>query len=562
MFRWLRLVAAAAFVGTLCLSVSVPAAAQTRNPQPGGRGATPQNGQLLVTVADATGAVLPSAIVTVTGIEARTSTPTIAPVMASPQGLATLPGLAPGRYSVRAEFPGFQTATLADVTVRAGDNRYTVVLSLERQQDSVTVSQDRQAAASGAKGSSFGTEVAREQIEALSEDPTELQRQLADLAGPGAVIRVDSFEGGALPPKSQIRSIHITRDGFAAENHNPNAFFVDIITQPGVGPMRGAFNLRSRPGGLSGQNQLTSTKGPEHTDDVFANLGGALVKEKGSFSFFMSHTNSYDTPVINAVLADGTPIKELALRAPQDRWQVNGLFDYALTRDQTLRVGYFEARFDSHNQGLGGFELTDRAFSTHNWNRNMFVQETGPLGRRTFLNTRINVNWGAFESNAASEAPTIRVNGAFTSGGAQVTGGRHAATVNFLSDLDYIRGIHSIRTGIQFQWLYYHADSNANYLGTYTFDSIEAYQAGRPSNYTQRFGNPFVEYGGPIGGAYIQDDSRAISRRRKAILSGLHCIAGLPWRAIHLAQRPMTKPHAQFLRWKKTSKFVLSSSQI
>src|SRR5258706_16206489 len=112
----------------------------------------------------------------------------------------------------------------------------------------------------------------------------DLQRQLTEMPGHGAVIRVESFEGAPRPPKSQIRSIHITRDGFAAENHNPNAFFVDIITQPGVGPMRGQLNLRSRPGTLSGSNLLTNTKGPEHTNDFFANLGGAIIKERGSFS--------------------------------------------------------------------------------------------------------------------------------------------------------------------------------------------------------------------------------------------------------------------------------------
>ena len=46
-----------------------------------------------------------------------------------------------------------------------------------------------------------------DQIEALSDDPTVLQQQLQDMAGPGAVIRIDGFEGGALPAKAMIRSI-------------------------------------------------------------------------------------------------------------------------------------------------------------------------------------------------------------------------------------------------------------------------------------------------------------------------------------------------------------------
>ena len=65
-----------------------------------------------------------------------------------------------------------------------------------------------------------------------------LRQQLQDMAGPGAVIKVDSFEGGALPPKAQIRSIRISRDQFAAENHAAGGIFIEIITQPGLGPIR------------------------------------------------------------------------------------------------------------------------------------------------------------------------------------------------------------------------------------------------------------------------------------------------------------------------------------
>ena len=74
----------------------------------------------------------------------------------------------------------------------------------------------------------------------------ELARQLAELAGPDAIIRVDSFEGQQLPPKAQIKSIHVTRDQFAAEAAQPGSTFVDVVTQPGVGPIRGTTNFSLR----------------------------------------------------------------------------------------------------------------------------------------------------------------------------------------------------------------------------------------------------------------------------------------------------------------------------
>jgi hypothetical protein len=63
-----------------------------------------------------------------------------------------------------------------------------------------------------------------------------LRQQLQEMAGPGAMIKVDSFEGAALPPKAQIRSIRISRDQVAAENHSAGGTQVEIITQPDGSP--------------------------------------------------------------------------------------------------------------------------------------------------------------------------------------------------------------------------------------------------------------------------------------------------------------------------------------
>ena len=45
---------------------------------------------------------------------------------------ATVAGLRPGRYSIQASFPGFDTRTLADVRVRNGDNKQVAVLAIAR----------------------------------------------------------------------------------------------------------------------------------------------------------------------------------------------------------------------------------------------------------------------------------------------------------------------------------------------------------------------------------------------------------------------------------------------
>src|SRR6185295_20330042 len=190
-------------------------------------------------------------------------------------------------------------------------------------------------------------------------------------------------EGGALPAKAQIRSIRISRDQFAAENHTAGGVFVEVITQPGVGPVRYGMNLRLRDGALSGRSPFTSALGPEQNLNLGLNIGGTLVKEKSSFNLNVFGINSYDTPSVNLALpTGGTRSETLPVKTPRNNLFVNGQMDYALTLNQTLRFAYNLTRFTTENLGVGGYDELDRAYATENNAHNLRVQQFGPLGRR------------------------------------------------------------------------------------------------------------------------------------------------------------------------------------
>lgn len=468
----------------------------------------PADGRVLVTVVDQSGAVIPSATVTISPLDPSPRTAAIAPAKTTDKGIATIPGVPPGRYRIEADFPGFEKGLLKEVRIRPGDNKHVVVLPLQKMQDTVTVSRDAREAALDPRGLTFGSALTREQIDALSDDPDEMQRQLQEMAGASAVLRIDSFEGGKLPPKAQIKAIHITRDAFAAENHYAGGIFIDIITQPGIGPLRGAVNYRLRDGSMSGNNPFTPKKGPERSQTAGFNVGGSLIKQRSSFSLSINRTTSFDTPNLNVALPTGTVAQALALRRPRHDLFGSGYLDYAITRDQTLRVGFYRFGNDANNLGVGAYDLPERAYSMRETYNQFRIQEAGPLGRRFFTNTRLNAIWNSQESHSAIEAPTVRVNDAFTSGGQQIAGGRTIRTFNLASDLDYVRGRHSVRGGVALDGGRYHSDDSSNYLGTYTFESLTAYEAGVPRSYVRRVGNPDITYWNLQAGGYVQDDIR------------------------------------------------------
>jgi Carboxypeptidase regulatory-like domain len=491
-----------AFLSALTLSLFVFFTAERALAQP-----VPQ-GSLQVTVIDTTRAVLVGATVSVEGLDPATKVTKADPVQTSAQGIALVPRLVPGRYSLQVESAGFETVKLPEIRVRAGDNKQVVILQVEGHKEQVVVEQNRQQAAADPRGPSFGTTLTREQLEALSDDPNVLRQQIQDMAGPGAVINVDSFEGGALPPKAQIRSIRISRDQFAAENHSAGGVSVEIITQPGLGPIRMNLGTRLRGGGLSGRNPFTGVASPEQLNSLFLGGGGTLIKNKSSFNLFVNANSQYETPNLNVATNNGTVSRPLLVRSPRDNVAVFGQVDYALTLDQTLRFGFNSNTNDNRNQGIGMFDEVERAYSTESNNGSVRMQQIGPLGRRGFLRTRVQFSWSNSNSVSAVELPTIRVNDAFTRGGGQIAGGQHSKTMIFGSDLDYVRGVHSLRGGLLVDGGRWHSDDTSNYLGTYTFESLDAFNAGLPRSYTRRIGDPDIEYRNLQGGLYFQDDIR------------------------------------------------------
>ena len=483
-----------AFILTVLVSLTVSAGS-----------ALAQTARVTVTVVDLTGAVLPGATVTITPQDAQGSP--AATVTASDGGVAAITAVKPGRYTLKAEFPGFDALELPDVRVRAGDNKQQLELELTTFTDTVDVGVDPRSAAADPNGGSLSTQLTDQEIDALSDDPNELMRQLVEMAGGNARVRVDGFSGGALPPRDVIRSIRIVRDTFPAENHSAESDGVDIVTAAGIGPIRGGFSTRLRDSVFNGRNPFVDLKAPERTQNYDLNVGGAIVPNKSSFSLFVGGRNQFDTPVATYTTLAGKQ-SQLLQRRPNDGWNINGLVDYALTKEQMLRVGYSRNASARRNLGIGGFDLAERAYASDSRNQQLRMQETGPIGRNAFLNTRLQLRANRSDSRSAVEAPTIRVLDGVTRGGAQVAGGTNQKELELSSDLNYVRGIHTMRTGIQLEGRHYRTDSASNYLGTFTFSSTDDFLIGKARNYTRRIGDPLITYSQLEAALYVQDDLR------------------------------------------------------
>jgi hypothetical protein len=297
-----------------------------------------RDGKLTLTVSDPLGAVVQGATVTLTGLDDTTKNSTIAPAKTTEKGIGQFDTLLPGRYDIKAEFPGFELGVLKDVRIRSGENKHVIILPLKKVEDSVTVTRDKQDAAAD-RSLSFGSALTREQIDACPTIRTRCAVSLMQMAGPDAVMRIDSFEGGELPPKAQIKSIRITRDQFAAENHYAGGISIEIITQPASGRCAAACAWASRTA-RSTATTRSSTRGPAQNRNFGGNLGGTIKKDKASFSSCqrLEQLRNARPLHIHALRAAGGAGARRAQPAEFGGW--NALVDYSVTKDQTMRFWF------------------------------------------------------------------------------------------------------------------------------------------------------------------------------------------------------------------------------
>ena len=196
------------------------------------------------------------------------------------------------------------------------------------------------------------------------------------------------------------------------------------------------------------------------------------------------------------------------MRQPMRGVQLSARMTSVLGREQTLRASVTIDRRSTARLGLGQYNLESRAYDTFTAERALRVAFGGPWGRQRFTDSRLQMTWDGTRNVSAVEAPALQVLEAFAAGGAQVTGGARAFRLLAATDIDHAQGAHAWRAGVLFEYDQHHSNRRTNYFGTYTFPSLAAYEAERPSFFTRRVGDARVDWADARAGAYVQDDYR------------------------------------------------------
>jgi hypothetical protein len=463
-------------------------------------------GSLRITVRDATDLPIAGAAIAVIASDGGTSK-----AITDAAGQGTVERLAPGSYTAVIESRGFERLEVLNLTVRSGArtsrNVVLQIAGIAEQVDVAPAEEDRQIT------DAFTTQLTPEAIAALPEDPDELMELLQQLAGSDAEIRVDGFNGGQLAPGAQLQEVRIRWDaGADSAGGGPR---VEVRTRPGGDRWRTNGNVSLRDEQLNARNAFSGERPFGQTRQWGWTVSGPLLRNRTGFSFSIDGSESLEQQAVRAAAPGG--IFSTLVSQPSDRLGFSSRIDHALNAGHTIRADVRHASNKARNQGIGEFDLPERTYTRDRSNGELRLTQQITLQRRLLNELRFRFRWDSTESSSASDATTIRVLDAFVSGGAQIYGGRRSRELEIEDELEFtVRDQHQIEAGFTVTGNRYRGDERRNENGTFTFASLDTFEAGRPTTFAQRVGDPTYAYSMYRFGWHVQDNYRV---RRSLMLN-------------------------------------------
>lgn len=424
------------------------------------------------------------------------------PVMTGPRGEALLSGILSGEHRVRVTIAGFEPWE-KKIKVKDGQPLSTVEakLKLARLSESVSVTPDESRSASGG----YKTVLTEADLANLPDDPDEFEAALRAIAGPQAAMRVNGFSGGRLPPKSQIRQVRFVMNPYAAEFHESQPIFVDIQTKAGLGDWSRTARSGFRDDSLNARSPLAPSRVPDSYRRFGFDLAGPLAKNRTSLSLSAEGRMTDTARTVYAQTPSGT-VPELA-DSSTDRLDLVARLEHAWAKTHTLRGEFSSLSLDDAGLGVGGYDLSERAYEQNRRETIAALTDNGVLFGRMASEVRFQSRFESLDYTPRVTLPSVRVNGAFSGGGAGVSGGRDSRDLQLVSNFDLSVGRkHALRFGGLLRDLSVTSNERRNGNGSFTFADLSSYEAGRPALFTQRAGDPRIEYSMRELGLYFQDE--------------------------------------------------------
>jgi Carboxypeptidase regulatory-like domain len=517
-------------------------------------GQVPVEGSVQGTVKDSSGAVIPNAAVTLSPANGQEQT-----TKTDSRGGFAFRHLAPGTYTVSATAPGLEQAEIVLVSLSPNQQasvNIAMAVKTQVQQVTVTGTGDNQVSTEASNNAS-ALVLKQSELDALPDDPDDLEADLEALAGPsagpgGPQIFIDGFTGGRLPPKSSIREIRINSNPFAAEYDKMGFGRIEIFTKPGTDKFHGQGYFGMSDAIWDSRNPFLTEKPPFKTQLFGGNVSGPLGK-RASFFLDLDRRQIDDDGIVNAMVPAydflGGQTLQSYYPTPQRRTTVSPRLDFQLSATNTLSLRYAYLANDERPYGIGGYNLPattingvvlpSAGYNSSSGENLLQAVDTAVINARTINETHFQFARDSIGEASLSTSPGINVANSFVAGGSGYSAVGYARSYDTQNQYELqnytsiTAGAHIIKFGARVRADVLDDFSPRNFNGTYSFlgnssglSSLQQYlgtlqllNAGYtsqavtamgygPSQYSVNAGNPYIGLSQVDFGPFVQDDWR------------------------------------------------------
>jgi hypothetical protein len=466
---------------------AAPDAAAQAAESPGASSASGATGGIHGQVTDPSGAVIPNAAV----VALTTAGKVAGKATSNGFGAYAIRGLAPGTYSVTATANGFSSFAVPGIAVTAGQSKtVNAAMAIEVQQQNVEVESEANTVNTTPDNNANAVVIKGQDLNALSDDPDELQNELEALAGPaagpnGGQIYIDGFTGGQLPPKSSIREIRVNQNPFSAEYDRLGYGRIEIFTKPGTGAMHGEFQADGNDSAFNSQNPLLYNVSEPSYDSwsLRGSVGGPITKSSSYFvsAFSRNQLNenvvrAVDPASITAADLDGTSIDE-AFGNPSSRLDISPRIDLQLGSANTLTIREtYNRSVSTDSIGNSGLTLPEHATNSTSQENSLQISDSLILSKNLVDDIRFQYRRVRDTSSAISNLPSFTVQEQFSDGGnPQQAAQDHENDLELQNYFSGVMGAHSLNFGARLR-----AYPDVNFTtsgsnGAYTFSSAASF---------------------------------------------------------------------------------------
>lgn len=493
-------------------------------------------GSITGTVTDSAGGPVPG-----TSVRARNLGTGLTRATLSGQGGAfTFPLLPVGRYEVGAELPGFSPAKVSEVTVSVGGKvdltlrvaiattssvlvtSETPLVETTRTQSSSVVN-ERAIANLPTNGRNFIDFVLT--TPGVSKDPRQGDISFAGQRGTLNSLVIDganndnTFFGQALGrtgsgrapyqfSQDAVKEFQVNRNAYSAEFGRAGGAVINVVTKSGTNEFHGAAFEFYRDKALNANDYINEINGRAksnyHYNQFGASLGGPIVRDQ--LFFFANYDGQRNTngqavilntaglptdPITQSGLAKLQPLTE-----PYDRGQNQDVLllkaDYEAGLAGHLSARYNRQRFTGVNNENGGTtQSVQHSGNSLVQTDTLTASLTTSLSATTFNELRGQYAKDSEPGQANSAAPeTLIQQGAFSFTIGRNNFSPRETTITRYQIADaatFLLGSHAVKGGFDWSrdlivnWF------PGNFSGSYTFNTVAAYDLQKPISYTQAF---------------------------------------------------------------------------